>query len=91
MASMTATLAEACANFSKIAASVNETGKPVTVFKNSKPWVAIAPVNGEYGDEVPYIDWAKLDVKQIDERFGHAVLPKDWDDPADEGVYDDLV
>lgn len=37
-------LAEAKANFSRVTAEVNRTGKPVTVLRNNKPWVIIAPV-----------------------------------------------
>ena len=43
MATLTATASEARANFSQIASGVSETGQPVTVFKNSKPWVEIVP------------------------------------------------
>ncbi len=45
MATLTATASEARANFSQIANGVCETGQPVTVFKNSKPWVRIIPSN----------------------------------------------
>lgn len=38
-------LAEAKANFSKVTAEVNRTGRPVTILKNNRPWVVIAPVN----------------------------------------------
>lgn len=38
-------LAEAKTNFSKVTAEVHATGKPVTVLKNNKPWVVIAPVS----------------------------------------------
>ena len=69
MNEMTATVAETRANFSKIANTVNQTGRPVTVFKNSKPWVLVAPVGKGYGDRIP----------------------AEWDDPEDEGLYDDLV
>ncbi len=43
-ATLTVGMAEAKTNFSRIAATVNSTGVPVTVFKNNKPWVEIAPV-----------------------------------------------
>ncbi len=39
----TVSAAEARANFSKIGAIVNSTGEPVTVFKNSQPWLVISP------------------------------------------------
>ena len=37
-------LAEVQANFSRVTAEVNRTGTPVTVLRNNKPWVVIAPV-----------------------------------------------
>ena len=43
MTALTATAAEARTNFSRIASAVSATGERVTVFKNSKPWVVIAP------------------------------------------------
>jgi prevent-host-death family protein len=43
MASMTASAADARANFSRIAGEVARSGVPVTVFKNSRPWVVIQP------------------------------------------------
>ena len=91
MDEMTATVAETRANFSKIARTVNETGRPVTVFKNSKPWVLVAPVGKGYGDHIPKIDWASQEVAKIDSATRKTVLPADWDDPEDEGLYDDLV
>ena len=88
MAELTATVAEARAHFSKIASSVCATGKPVTVIRNSKPWVTIAPASPEH---LPVIDWAAPDVVRIDPVTRKTVLPADWDDPEDEGLYDDLV
>lgn len=41
---LTIGLAEAKANFSRVTAEVNRTGTPVTVLRNNKPWVVIAPV-----------------------------------------------
>jgi prevent-host-death family protein len=40
----TVTTADARAQFSRIANEVHNTGVPVTVFKNSRPWVVIQPV-----------------------------------------------
>ena len=40
-------LAEAKTNFSKVTSEVNRTGRPVTVLKNNKPWVVIAPASGD--------------------------------------------
>ncbi len=88
MAELTATVAETRANFSKIAATVNATGKAVTVFKNSKPWVAITPVSSSH---IPNIDWSKQTVVQVDPKTKVTTLPAEWDDVEDEGLYDDLV
>jgi prevent-host-death family protein len=43
MKSLTVSAAEARANFSKLGAEVVRCGQPVTVFKNSKPWLVISP------------------------------------------------
>lgn len=43
MVGLTIGFAEAKNNFSRLAAEVNRTGKPVTVLKNNKPWVVIKP------------------------------------------------
>lgn len=91
MSELTATVAETRAHFSKIAATVRSTGKPVTVFKNSKPWVLIAPLSGEYGDHIPFIDWSTHDIVHMDPVTRKTILPAEWDDPADDGLYDDLV
>ena len=91
MKEMTATVAETRANFSKIANTVNQTGRPVTVFKNSKPWVLVAPVGKGYGDRIPNIDWSSQDVVKLDDATRKTILPAEWDDPEDEGLYDDLV
>ena len=91
MYEMTATVAETRANFSKIANTVNQTGRPVTVFKNSKPWVLVAPVGRGYGDHIPNIDWSSQDVVKLDEATRKTILPAEWDDPEDEGLYDDLA
>ncbi|MCL1922446.1 MAG: type II toxin-antitoxin system Phd/YefM family antitoxin [Propionibacteriaceae bacterium] len=40
----TVTAADARAQFSRIAEEVSRTGSPVTVFKNSRPWVEIQPI-----------------------------------------------
>ena len=88
MTTMTATAAEARSNFSKIANSVCELGCTVTVFKNSKPWVEISPVGTN--SEVTNIDWNKFVVAKPNED-GITVLPAEWDDPEDDGLYDDMV
>lgn len=91
MAELSATVAEARANFSKIAARVNDTGETVTVFRNSKPWVVIAPVGSGYGGIAPAIDWSSENVIPIDKHSGHAILPAEWDSEKDEDLYDDLA
>ena len=89
MAEATATAAEARAHFSKIARQVNASGQAVTVMRNSRPWVVIAPVTES--SPVTEVDWASLDVKRIEPEHGFAVLPQSWDEPEDEGLYDDLA
>ncbi len=42
---LTMSLTEAKANFSKVSSEVNRTRRPVTVLKNNKPWVVIAPLD----------------------------------------------
>lgn len=91
MEELTATVAETRANFSKIASTVSATKRPVTVFRNSKPWVVIAPITSGYGDRIPNIDWSKDDCIRMDQKTRRTVLPADWDDPEDDGLYDDLV
>ncbi len=91
MGELTATVAETRANFSKIASTVSATGKPVTVFKNSKPWVLVAPIDSGFGDRIPRIDWSSQDIVRIDPLTRKTILPAEWDDPADDGLYDDLV
>ena len=88
MAELTATVAEARANFSRIAAAVSETGKPVTVFRNSRPWVTIAPLSEGH---IPSVDWTAPSIIRPDASTGVTQLPASWDDPADDGLYDDLV
>ena len=46
MTAVTIGLAEAKNNFSRVTAEVNRTGRPVTVFKNNRPWVTISPAAG---------------------------------------------
>lgn len=55
MTVLTATAAEARTNFSRIASAVSETGERVTVFKNSKPWVVIAPADEVDADYVELV------------------------------------
>lgn len=53
MASTTYTvgLTEAKVNFNKIARAVNETGRPVTIFKRNKPYVTIVPASDSFNAE----------------------------------------
>ncbi|WP_172136378.1 hypothetical protein [Adlercreutzia sp. ZJ473] len=89
MTATTATAAEARAHFARIATHVCESGKPVTVMRNSKPWVTISPIVED--SPVTSVDWSKVDMARIDPDLGYAVLPAEWDSPEDEGLYDDLV
>jgi prevent-host-death family protein len=41
---LTVSAADARAQFARIASEVHYSGVPVTVFKNSRPWVVIQPV-----------------------------------------------
>ena len=52
MSEMSVSVADARAQFSKIAAMVNETGESVTVFRNAKPWVKTTPVVDSYVDAI---------------------------------------
>ena len=55
MTALTATAAEACNNFSRIAEQVNRSGREVIVFRHSKPWVKISPVT-KSDCEAEYVD-----------------------------------
>ena len=88
MRELTTTAAEAGANFSGMAATANETGRPVTALGNPGPWVAIAPA-GSSG--TPRAGWSRGGVVPVDESAGHALLPAEWDEPEDVGLYDDLA
>ena len=72
MSVLTTTASEARANFSQIATGVFETGQPVTVFKNSKPWVEIVPSGfaekaNEEGDE--YVERIARAVRKSKQQF----------------------
>lgn len=75
MAGLTATVAEARANFSKISTMMSETGQPVTVLS---------------GKHISAIDWSAPDIARPN-ADGVTVLPAEWYCPEDEGLYDDLV
>ena len=55
MTALTATVAEARNNFSRIAEQVNRSGNEVVVFRHSKPWVKISPVGADAG-EAEFVD-----------------------------------
>jgi len=40
---LTVSASEARSNFAKLGKQVATTGQPITVFKNSKPWLIISP------------------------------------------------
>ena len=48
MSPHTVTMSEAKTHFSRISAAVNASGEPVTVFRNSKPWVEIRPLASDH-------------------------------------------
>jgi antitoxin Phd len=52
MAMLTVSASEARANFSKLGEEIARTGKSVTVFKNSKPWLVMAPAGAAEREEV---------------------------------------
>ena len=62
---ITASMAEAKTNLSKIARTVNETGVPVTVMKGSKPWIQIVPLAYESGSNDPEQDAALKEAEEI--------------------------
>lgn len=84
MTETTATAAEARANFAKIANHVQRSGKTVTILKNSKPWVTIAPIT----EQSPIVEMNWDDAIKIEPKYSYAVLPKDWDSKEDEGLYE---
>ena len=72
MPTLTATASEARANFSQIATGVFETGQPVTVFKNSKPWVEIVPSGfaaKECEEDDEYIERVAAAVRKSKQEF----------------------
>ena len=53
---LTVTASEARASFSKLGEEIVRTGKPVTVFKNSRPWLVITPAQGNEKEAVVDLD-----------------------------------
>lgn len=47
MAALTIDLSKVEADFSRVAAEVSRTGKPLTVLKNNEPWAIIQPAKAE--------------------------------------------
>lgn len=44
-----------------------------------------------YGDHIPGIDWSKVDYIKPDPVTGVTILPAEWYDPEEDGLYDDLI
>jgi antitoxin Phd len=65
MAPLTVSASEARANFSKLGEEIVRTGKPVTVFKNSKPWLVITRAEAEKSKRVVGVDELKAQALQI--------------------------
>jgi hypothetical protein len=53
--------------------------------------VLVVSVGKGYRDHIPNIDWSKQDVVRMDTESRRTVLPAEWDDPVDVGLYDDLA
>lgn len=47
------------------------------------------PVDESPKTPIPVIDWAKIDIADIDPTYGYCVLPTELDD--NEELYDDLA
>jgi len=62
---LTVTASEARAKFSKLGDEIVRTGKPVTVFKNSKPWLVMAPVQIEGREETMSVEELKAKALRI--------------------------
>jgi antitoxin Phd len=52
MAMLTVSASEARANFSKLGDEIARTGRSVTVFKNSKPWLVMMPAGVTEREEI---------------------------------------
>lgn len=91
MGELTTTVGEARNNFSKIASVVDTTKRPVVVFRNSRPWVKIAPLDITENEALSFVDWSKIDVKKLEKDEMINILPSSWNDEEDEGLYDSLV
>ena len=78
----TVSASEARANFSKVGDEVFRTGQPVTVFKNSKPWLIISPAR-----QVPEYSASQQDAL-YEEEFRRIVERGELEYEA--GAYSDL-
>ncbi|MDR0847855.1 MAG: type II toxin-antitoxin system prevent-host-death family antitoxin [Propionibacteriaceae bacterium] len=68
---ITVTTADARAQFSRIADTVVATGQPVTVFKHSRPWVQITPVDAGDWAEIPN-ERTLAAMREVETMHGHA-------------------
>ena len=59
-------LREAKNGFSALTARVNQTGMPVTVLKNGRPWVVIAPADAEAERRHERLECLRLLTREID-------------------------
>lgn len=91
MSDFVVSAAEACSSFPQVASRVSETGRPVTVVNDETPWVVVMPAPSERLRRDPDSDWIGSDVVRMDAASRTTVLPASWDDPEDDGLYDDLV
>ena len=72
---LTVTASEARAKFSKLGDEIVRTGKPVTVFKNSRPWLIMAPVQPEAlretmsAEELALLAWSETFVDEYRDVF----------------------
>ncbi len=82
---ITATMAEAKTQLSKLAKAANKTGESITVFRNSKPWIEIRPLAYRpepisYGDLPDETKRALAEADDIDkhpERYPHFDTPEE--------------
>ena len=68
---------EAKAHFSQLTKDVNDTGQPVTVFKNNKPWVIISPASEDFAVN----DTGTMDVMDEADRMMGTGAGVWFDDP----------
>ena len=84
---ITATMAEAKTHLSKLAKAANATGEPITVFRNSKPWIEIRPLAHQPEPEPEPIRFEDLPeetkraFKEADEMRAHPERYPHFDTP----------